>query len=150
MLNHTSGLIDHYDLMAGEPGGLTNEIVFALVAGQDSLLFSPGERVDYSNAAYVLLAMLVERVSGQSFAAFLNANVFEPLGMTSAVDYDERRPAIPGRAIGYQTTDEGFVADNYRSFTTGAGGVYASVEDLTKFAVCKNQRNATKNQRSDL
>lgn len=132
MLTHTSGLIDHYDLLAGEPGGLTNEIVFALVAGQDSLLFPPGERVKYSNAAYVLLAMAVERVSGRSFGAFLDAHVFEPLGMTSTVVHDGR-PAVPGRAIGYQAKEEGFVVDDYRSFTTGAGGIYASAEDLTRF-----------------
>lgn len=131
MLTHTSGLVDHYDLLAGEPGGLTNELVVALVGAQDSLLFEPGTDVRYSNAAYVLLSLVVERATDRTFADVLTDEIFDPLGMTSAVVVDDRQLEVPCRAVGYSVSDAGITMDDYRSFTTGAGGLYASIEDLT-------------------
>ena len=87
LLTHTSGIRDCYDLWSLQ--GLTwwkntfsNEDVLALVSKQEDLNFKPGERYLYSNTNYILLAILVEKVSGKSFVNFTN-EMFRDLDMTN-------------------------------------------------------------------
>ena len=58
-------------------------VVLDLVGKQDRLYFAPGSQFRYSNTGYALLALIVEKVSGRSFAQFLEKNIFDPLGMAS-------------------------------------------------------------------
>lgn len=129
LLTHTSGLIDHYDV-GGEGRTYSNAQVLEILRGAEGLLFEPGSRASYSNSGYVLLALLVEAVSGQAFGDFLEHRFFEPLGMDDAfvVVDAARRPA--DRAIGHHRGEAGFTELDYGSTTTGAGGVYASLSDL--------------------
>lgn len=134
MLSHTSGIPDYYDVLGDDVRGVTNGLVLKVLHEQDALSFGAGEDWGYSNSAYVLLSLVVERVSGERFGRFLASNIFEPVGMTRTVVYDETRPGVPGRATGYSQADGGgFYKDDYGSFTTGAGGIFSTLEDLYKW-----------------
>ena len=126
LLTHTSGLTDYYELGVFR-SGFTNDDVLKVMLQQPSLDFTPGEKYHYSNSAYVLLSMVVEKVSGLSFKTFMEENVFHPLGMNSTFVYDESMPKIKNRVIGYNLIGE---VDDYNAFTTGGGGMYSTTRDL--------------------
>lgn len=79
LLNHTSGIPDYVDLGL-EHQSLTNDEVLKAISRQP-LRFAPGERFSYSNSGYVLLAMIIEKISRQDYESFLNRNIFRPLHM---------------------------------------------------------------------
>lgn len=129
MLNHTSGIPDYYALGVYKAGMKNEDVVNALLDGTE-LDFEPGTKFSYSNSAYVLLAMVVEKVSGQSFASFVQKEIFDPLGMESSVVFDEHASPISVRAIGH--TADGQKKD-YAAFTTGGGGIFSHSTDLFKW-----------------
>ena len=129
LMTHTSGIADHFRLGANKPD-LTNNDVLELLIEQDSLNFTPGEKIIYSNGGYVLLALIVEKASGQPFHIFMKENIFDPLNMNRTLVFDESKPEITQRAIGYNVY--GKTAD-YNILTSGAGGMYTTVEDLAKW-----------------
>ena len=135
LLSHTSGLVDYEDLVAPDlPGQVQDADVLRLLEGVDRLDFAPGSRYRYSNSAYVLLGLVVERASGQAFPAFLHARIFQPLGM-GAVARVEGGPPVPQRAYGHSRQGEGWVRTDQgpTSATLGDGGIYASIDDLARW-----------------
>jgi CubicO group peptidase (beta-lactamase class C family) len=82
-----------------------------------------------------MLALVVEKVSGVSFAQFLKKNIFAPLGMKQTVAFEQGVSTVSNRAYGYKQTAEGF-RRNDQSLTSsvlGDGGIYSSIEDLSKW-----------------
>jgi CubicO group peptidase (beta-lactamase class C family) len=143
LLNHTSGLLDYEDLMAQPaPGAHPEQIpqikdagVLALLKQQKTTKFPPGTHWDYSNSGYAVLAMVVEKVSGQPFGDFLQARIFAPLEMTQTVAYEKGKNAVANRAYGH-THDGGAWHRQDQSSTSavlGDGGVYSSLDDLAKW-----------------
>lgn len=144
LLNHTAGLPDYRPLYAdkvaqgGWPANYapTAKEILALVGAQPGLDFTPGEDFAASPSNYVALAQLVERASGQRFAAFVKQRVFKPLGMAHARVADEAAKPDPRRAVSYA-----FRGDAYRPFAPGPldgvygdGGVQVSARDLARWA----------------
>ncbi|WP_353777869.1 serine hydrolase [Winogradskyella sp. 3972H.M.0a.05] len=125
LMHHTSGIPDHYRLGAYKPG-LNNQDVFDLLIKQQ-LDFQPGDNFSYSNGGYVLLSMIVAKASGVPFHEFMKANIFDPLGMENTLVYDKSTPEIKDRAVGYNANGD---LNDYEIFTTGAGGMYSTVDDL--------------------
>jgi D-alanyl-D-alanine carboxypeptidase len=104
--------------------------------GKRGLQFEPGSRWEYSNYGFLLLGVVVERVSGKSYYDYVGENVYGPAGMSSTASLAEDAN-VPGRSIGYTSFGGGTVHSNadtlpYRG--TSAGGGYSSVEDLQRFA----------------
>jgi CubicO group peptidase (beta-lactamase class C family) len=139
LLHHTSGLIDYEECI---PDTATVQVldrdVLRLVEKVDTTYFPPGTRYRYSNTGYALLALIVEKVSGMSFARFLEENVFRPVGMNRTVAYERGVSEVPNRAYGYVPADSAgkrFVQrdQSLTSAVLGDGGVYSSVEDLRKW-----------------
>ena len=142
LLNHTSGLPDYYGNPAMEeaataPGRDTwyaNAEAVAIYETWGEPVFAPGERYEYSNPGYEVLALIVERASGAPLGPFLREHVFEPRGMSTAAVRDRPGAVLPGRAIGYSPdTASGSWTENddhWGNWLVGAGGVYASLEDL--------------------
>ncbi len=126
LLTHTSGIANHYRFGIYKKG-LTNKDVKELLVKQEQLDFSPGDKYSYSNGGYVLLALIVEKVSGMPFHKFMEANIFKPLEMNNTLVYDESAPKIENRAVGYNQSGE---LDDYEIFTTGAGGIFSTIDDL--------------------
>jgi len=129
MMTHTSGIPDHFSIIT-DTDEMTNQDVLEALVKQDSLLFQPGENYSYSNGAYVLLSLIVAQVSGQPYHLFMKENIFDPLKMENTLVYDESGPDVPHRAIGYNLFGD---KNDYTLFTTGAGGMYTTVEDLYKW-----------------
>lgn len=143
LLNHTSGLLDYEDLMAQPaPGTPPEEVpqikdagVLELLKRQKTTKFPPGTKWDYSNSGYVVLAMVVERVSGQPFGQFLHDRIFTPLEMKETVAYEKGKNTVTHRGYGH-THDRGAwrgMDQSPTSATLGDGGVYSSLDDLAKW-----------------
>jgi CubicO group peptidase (beta-lactamase class C family) len=141
-LNHTSGLLDYEDLMPPVDPTLPMEQVQIKDAGvlellkkQNSGKFAPGSKWAYSNSGYVVLGLIVEKVSGRPFPDFLRDRIFAPLKMTTTVAYQRGRNDVPNRAFGH--TREGNrwreTDQSPTSATLGDGGVYSSLSDLLKW-----------------
>jgi len=96
--------------------------------------FAPGERFSYSNSGYVLLAAVIEKVSGRTYADFLRESLFAPLGM-DGTGQDDYTTVLPGRAEGYVNDGREIYRALYRDlpFTSGAGSLYSTVRDLYRW-----------------
>lgn len=130
MMTHTSGIPDYYEMDIPRPG-FTNEDVFQALQQVESLDFPPGTDYAYSNSAYVLLSMIVDRASGMTFKQFMESQVFEPLGMEHSVVLDAASPPVTDRVLGYTLELE---KDDYQYRTTGGGGIFSNVEDVYKWS----------------
>jgi len=95
------------------------------------LEFTPGSKWEYSNSGYILLGYIIEKISGKSYAEYINENIFKPLGMTLSY-YDNRSKIINYRAAGYQEGPNGIENASFISMTLpyAAGSIMSTVKDL--------------------
>ncbi len=145
LLNHTSGLADYYEGSSLEEIAtatdrdtpLQNAEALSVYETWGEPVFPPGHRFAYSNPGYEVLALIVERVSDMTFGQFLDANIFTPLSMSTAAVRDLPSTVVPGRAIGYSPREDGRGweenDDHWGNWIVGAGGVYASLDDLYRW-----------------
>ena len=112
MLTHTSGLPDYESKMNEKWDrskiAFNKDMIAFLATEKIPVNFQPGTRWEYSNTAFALLATIVEKVSGQTFAQFLAENIFTPLGMLHSRIYNTRRSlkdTIANYAYGYAYDD---------------------------------------------
>jgi len=139
LLTHTSGLPDYEDLMEG--GGWTDERqiqdaeVLALLKRSTKPRFAAGTSWAYSNSGYVVLGLMVSKVSGISFGEFIRQRIFQPLGMKRTLVYVKGGEAVPNRAFGHSKVEGRFVQTDKSatSATRGDGGIYSNLEDLAKW-----------------
>ncbi len=132
---HTGGLRDQWNLL-GMAGWrlddvITLEHVMKLVEHQQALNFPPGEEYLYSNTGFTLLAEVVARVSGQSFAEFTDEHIFQPLGMENTLFYDDHRKIVPGRAYSYHSYNDDYRKSVLSYANVGATSLFTTVEDLS-------------------
>jgi CubicO group peptidase (beta-lactamase class C family) len=135
LLTHTSGIPNYTDspqLKKINRTGATPQEMIALVADKP-LDFKPGSRWHYTNTGYILLGMMIEKISGQPYADFMKHNMFEPLGMMNS-GYDRATDILKERASGYQIQG-GLANADFIDMTIpyAAGGIYSTVEDLYRF-----------------
>jgi CubicO group peptidase (beta-lactamase class C family) len=142
LLNHTSGLKDYEDLMPSQDNVEEDKLdqiqdsgVLALVEKETEGKFASGTHWDYSNSGYVLLGLVVEKISGKPFGQFLQERIFTPLHMDHTLAYQKGKNEVGNRACGHsfikghwQQTDQ-----SATSATLGDGGVYTSLHDLEKW-----------------
>jgi len=143
LLQHTSGLPDYESLMpkpeARTPEDQMTQIqdseVLELLKRQKTTKFAPGTRWEYSNSGYVLLGVIVEKISGMPIEEFLRRRIFSPLKMNRTVAFRRGINLVPERAFGHsrqggvwRQTDQ-----SPTSATLGDGGVYSSLADLAKW-----------------
>lgn len=136
LLTHTSGLVDYERVVPpGTSLPLLDQDVLRLLMQQAKTYFPPGFKYRYSNSAYALLAMIVERRTGCTFARFLRRRIFEPLQMRGSLAYEQGLVVVPHRAFGYASKAGRFVrADqSLTSSVLGDGGIYSSVADLYRW-----------------
>jgi len=134
LAHHTSGMRDQWALlqMAGwrMDDVITKNHIMKLVAKQQDLNFEPGKRFLYCNTGFTLLAEVVARVSGQSFAEFTKANIFEPLEMGNTLFYDDHEKIVPNRAYSYRPSSNGFRKSVLNYANVGATSLFTTAEDL--------------------
>jgi len=134
LLTHTSGLPDYEDLM-GQGWPATHQIqgreVLDLLKRQPGGKFAAGTRWAYSNSGYVVLGLMVAKVSGVPFERFLHDRIFARLGMQHTLAYVSAENVVPDRAFGHTGLTE--TDQSSTSATLGDGGVYSNLEDLRKW-----------------
>ncbi len=140
LLHHTSGVRDWPGTL-GLAGWRYDDVIsfeqiLTMAYHQRSLNFVPGSEYTYSNTGYNLLAETVQRVTGQSFRAWTDANLFQPLGMTRTVFRDDHTVIIPDRALGYTRGADGrwhAVTNNLTAL--GSSSMMSTVEDLARWVI---------------
>lgn len=135
LLQHTSGLRDWGAIvdLEGWPRGtrtIDHRYVLAVIARQRGLNHQPGAAYSYTNSGYSLLAMLVERVSGESLAAFTRREFFDPLGMSATSWRDDYARVVRNRAQAYRPSGSGWRLDMPFENPHGHGGLLTTVGDL--------------------
>lgn len=136
LLSHTSGLVDYEDLLPPDQAHQIHDAdVLRLLEREERLYFPAGSDYRYSNSGYALLALVVERASGQRFAAFLQARIFSPLGMTATLAREDEGPPVTDRAFGYTRVGDRWerTDQSTTSAVLGDGGIYSSITDLAKW-----------------
>jgi CubicO group peptidase (beta-lactamase class C family) len=139
LLTHTSGLPDYEDAMEAHEWTpehqIQDEDVLGLLERQAAPQFAAGKSWAYSNSAYVLLGLVVAKVSGQAFEQFLENRIFKPLQMTDTLAYRNGVNSVAHRAYGHSRKEGGFVETDQSSTsaTLGDGGVYSNLVDLAKW-----------------
>jgi CubicO group peptidase (beta-lactamase class C family) len=136
LLNHTSGIKGYTEMPTFWDRArldLTHQELIDLFASEP-FEFPPGQKYQYNNSAYYLLGLIIEKVSGQSYADFLRRNFWEPLGMVET-HYLDNDPIIRNRAEGYEVRDGSVVNDQPLSMKLpyAAGGLGSTVFDLLKW-----------------
>jgi CubicO group peptidase (beta-lactamase class C family) len=137
MLTHRSGLPRGHDMDVATEMTMTMEKALDIIR-KKPLVFEPGTKTGYSNTAYLLLSLIVEKVSGESFESFLRKNVIEPAGLKNTGIYNPEI-IVPKMARHYkpETAAPGAHVEkefyvNYAMFQ-GHGNLYSTVDDLAQF-----------------
>ena len=136
LLVHTSGIPSYTDVKSPEEFrklSLTQVTPAGFVDSFKSkpLEFPVGEKMKYNNSGYFMLGYIIEKVSGQSYEAFLQENIFTPLKMADT-GYDTHDRILKNRATGYSKRADKIVNSDYLDMTVpyAAGSLYSTVEDL--------------------
>src|SRR4029077_14589475 len=97
--------------------------------------FAPGTSWSYSNSGYVVLGLIVAKVSGQSYGDFLRARIFAPLHMDHSIVYQKGKNEVINRAFAHSKEGEALkeTDQSSTSATLGDGGIYSNLEDLAKW-----------------
>jgi len=145
LLNHTGGLPDYEDLMdalektKGKVWSAEKQIkdaeVLELLEKESHGKFAPGTKWEYSNSGYVVLGLVVAKVSGKSFGEFLSERIFIPLKMDHTLVFENGKNQVANRAYGHSKKDGAFAETDQSSTsaTQGDGGIYSNLEDLSKW-----------------
>ena len=126
LINHTSNLVDYEGLIPPEQTAqVSDHDVLRMLRTTDRTGFH------YSNGAYVLLGLLIERVSGRPLEDFLRDEIFAPHGMHGTT----LGPPAANRAYGYDRDGSRWVRrdQSVTSATRGDGGIYSSIDDLARW-----------------
>lgn len=136
LVYHTSG-IRSTDIL--EVTGLTPEDILTLpmvvkfAANQSRLRFMPGERYNYSNTNYNLLAEIVARVTKQTFSSWTKENIFRPLGMNATFFKEQPGEVYTHKVLCYKPGKEGYVQRPNNYAATGSAALCTSIDDLVKW-----------------
>ncbi|MGK7311427.1 MAG: serine hydrolase domain-containing protein [Candidatus Longimicrobiales bacterium M2_2A_002] len=140
LLTHTSGYREFLNTLAlagrrlDEGDYIDRSEILELVQRQPELQNVPGAEFNYNNTGFALLALVVERVTGQPFPGWMQENVFGPLGMESTVIRSRPGQIVEEGSQGYMVGEAGVwrEADDLGG-SMGAGGIYTTVADLARW-----------------
>lgn len=139
LLSHSSGLIDHYNLVDRKAfRHFLDKDAYEAIKQIDSTYFPAGSSYRYSNTAFCLLALVIEKVSGKSYPDYMQQSIFRPLQMNhSLIRLPDSK--ILNQALGYdyEPTNKSFKLNDINESiffsTMGDGGVYTSINDYIKW-----------------
>lgn len=131
---HTSGL-RNWDAMSNSMGFkqedvLTVDMIYRMICNTAELNFTPNQQFAYNNTGYNLLALIVEKATGQPFGEWMNANIFTPLKMENSFVRSDVKKVIPHKVSSYKKDRDGFIANPDNVSAMGSSSLYASIDDL--------------------
>lgn len=145
LLNHVSGLPDYEDLMesAEKTNGpiwspekqIRDAEVLELLKKEKTGKFAPRTSWSYSNSGYVVLGLIVAKLSGKPYGEFLRERIFVPLKMNRTLVYEREKNEVENRAFGH-SLENGALKETDQSSTSatlGDGGIYSNLEDLARW-----------------
>ncbi len=141
LLTHTSGLGDYWEELFDTSFWEIKTVAgYYALAADNPLEFEPGAQFRYSNFGPIVLGMIIERITGQSYYDYVRENIYKPAGMKNTDCFEVDRPT-PNLAIGYTHSDyqgrpdTGWHTNYFMHAVKGgpAGGGYSTVEDLLAF-----------------
>jgi len=145
LLNHTSGLPDYEDLMEATEKTkgpvwtpdkqIQDAEVLELLKKEKNGKFAPGTSWSYSNSGYVVLGLIVAKVSGKTYGDFLDQRIFTPLKMNRTIVFQNGKNKVPNRAFGHSKENDALkeTDQSSTSATLGDGGIYSNLEDLARW-----------------
>ena len=145
LLNRTSGLPDYEDLMGAEEKAkgaiwtrekqIQDAEVLELLKKEKNGKFAPGTSWSYSNSGYVVLGLIVAKVSGHTYGEFLRARIFTPLKMNHTIVFEKGKNEVANRAFGHSKENDALKESDQSatSATLGDGGICSNLEDLGKW-----------------
>ncbi|UCG31049.1 MAG: serine hydrolase [candidate division WOR-3 bacterium] len=140
LLSHTGGLGNYWtpEYMRASKDLYKEVEDYLPLFVNDPLLFEPGSQFSYSNAGFMVLGLIIEKVTGENYFDYVRENVYKPAGMINTDAY-ETDYVVPNLAIGYTRLQarRGELKNNlFLHVVKGgpAGGGYSTVEDLNNFA----------------
>ncbi len=139
LLYHTSGLRSFYATLHAKNNfwgdSYDNKDAARIITRHKALNFPTGTKHYFSNTNYILLANVVEKVTGKSLGDYAHQKFFHPLGMTHTFFKQDRDSIIKNRAIGYSFEEDAFKEEhNYNATVVGHGGLYTNLEDFIKWS----------------
>jgi CubicO group peptidase (beta-lactamase class C family) len=139
LATHTSGLRDQWALLAMAGWRLddviTKDHILKMISRQQELNFNPGDEYLYSNTGFTLLAEVVARVSGKSFADFTHDRIFAPLGMNHTLFYDDHEKIVKNRAYSFYQAGGNYKKSVLSYANVGATSLFTTVEDISLWAM---------------
>ncbi|MEM8734272.1 MAG: serine hydrolase [Planctomycetota bacterium] len=137
MAYHTSGLRSELGVlaMAGwSPGGvIRRESILRMLYRQQGVNFEPGAEFSYCNSGYTLLAEVVERVSGQSFADFCRGRILNPIGMQNSAFAGDLPPLRPRMVYSYGRAGTEYYPRFPNDSYSGSTGLWTTCDDLARW-----------------
>ena len=141
LLNHSSGIPDYFQFIECQLGRheadyFDNRMILDLIARLDTVVLPTSTGYRYSNSNYILLAALVQRLSGMSLGRYAREKLFDPLRMRRIAFDEDRFSIIEHRVFSYEADAArpfGYKQHLGNANTVGDGGVYASVNELLRW-----------------
>jgi CubicO group peptidase (beta-lactamase class C family) len=144
LLTHTSGLGSYWnEKYRARKDNLRKVADFLPLFADEPLSFEPGTRFQYSNSGYIVLGLIIEKVSGQDYYDYIQQNICKPAGMLDTAFYESDQKAA-NLAVGYTNAEENgvpFLGERRPNWAmlgrrgSSAGGGYSTAEDLLKFDI---------------
>jgi len=135
LLNHRSGLPNYVYFIPNSDWDINknasnNDVLNILYTGQPKKSYPAGTHFSYSNTNFVLLALIIEKISGESFPVYMKKNIFDPLGMTNTFVYTAADSLRATPSFNYNRT---LFPNDFLDETYGDKNVYTTARDLLKF-----------------
>lgn len=158
LLTHTSGMgMYHNETYFANLDKMKTVADLVPLFVNDKLAFEPGTKWQYSNSGYVVLGLIIEKLSGKDYFEYVKQNIFKPAGMVNSDSYETGKP-VPNIALGYTRMQFGRGPDpsaprqpNSRPAKgSPAGGGYSTVEDMLKFSIALRSNKLLSQKYTDL
>ncbi len=139
LANHTHGLPNLYELaqLKGiEPSDrMTHKEVVAMLLRIKQINFKPGDKFEYNNTGFVLLAEIIERVCGKSFQEILKDKIFSPLQMFNSLAVASPSMIVKNKAYSYRLQNGKYENYAFNLMANGSSGISTTIKDLNKWII---------------
>lgn len=139
MANHTHGLPNLYELaqLKGiEPGDqMTHKEVVAMLLHIKQVNFKPGEKFEYNNTGFVLLAEIIERLCNKPFQEILKEKIFTPMQMSNSLAVDSPSLIVKNKAYSYHLKNGKYENYAFNLMANGSSGISTTIDDLSKWVI---------------